>query len=180
MGADTTAKYRGPRPRYPSMTATTLRRASALVLVFGVVLSTVFATTAATAASASIDHEGDTLTVRAESGQTVSGTTSLSADEEVSVRLQGQGAEAFLTSKTTTTGEEGAFEVTFDLSDVDPSAAGPVSVSVVHDGTTLASTEAQFTTASTDTGDSTGNAPGFGVLAALCGLVGAAALARRR
>lgn len=161
------------------MRATTFRRTSVLVLAFGVVLSTAFATTAVTAASASVDHEGDTLTLRAESGQTVSGTTSLPSGAELSVRLQGQGSEAFLTSKTTTTGESGAFEVTFDLSDVDPSAAGPVSVSVVHDGTTLASTEAQFAAPADDT-TSTGNGPGFGVIAALSALVGAAALARRR
>jgi hypothetical protein len=159
------------------MTGTTLRRASAVTLVLGTVLSTVFASTALAAASASLDREGDSLTLRAESGRAVSGSTSLPADAGVSVRLRGQGEEVFLKSKATTTADDGSFEVTVDLSGVDAASAGPVTVAAIHDGTTLTTTEAQFVTGSSGDGDSSGTGPGFGVLAVLCALVGASAAA---
>jgi hypothetical protein len=164
------------------MTNATLHRASVLALVLGVTLSTGFAVTAATAASASVDHEGDALTLRAESGQTVSGTTSLSGDAEVTVRLRGAGDSAFLQSATTTTDDAGDFEATFDLGDVDAADAGPVTVTVRHDGTTLTTVDAQLDASETADGGSSGTGPGFGIAAALgaAALLGATALARRR
>lgn len=64
-------------------------------------------------------HDGDQLTLEPAEGQTVRGETDMDEGTELSVRLRSSGESPFLKSRTTTVDDSGAFEATFDLSDVD-------------------------------------------------------------
>lgn len=85
--------------------------------------------------NATIHHEGDRLTLEAAPGQTISGTTTLTPGEPVSVRLRSTSESPFLRTIETTTGANGSFEGQVDLHNVDPGAT--FEVVVLHDGTQL-------------------------------------------
>lgn len=128
--------------------------------------------------------DGDTLTLHPQPGQTVSGTTNLGPGQSVTVRLRSSGSNPFIRSAETTADADGAFSVTFDLSDVEAPAtatasvyaggdqvAGPVEVAIVAEPTATATT--------TDEPTATPGQPGFGAGIALVGLL-VGLLARRR
>lgn len=76
--------------------------------------------TGATQADVEFTHEGDSLTLAAASGQPVTGTTTYGEGVDLTVRLRSSGSSPFMTSRQTTVATDGTFDVTFDLSDVDP------------------------------------------------------------
>lgn len=80
-------------------------------------------------------YEGEQLTLQAEADQVVEGRTDLGEGENVSVRLRSTGENPFLKTRTATVDDDGAFEATFDLSDVEGDA--DVGVVVRHDDTRL-------------------------------------------
>lgn len=120
---------------------TALLAAGPLVVVLTLVVSAPVAgatanTQSTPSESATIDHEGDRLTLEAAPGQTISGTTTLGPDESVSVRLRSASGSPFLRTIETTTGANGSFEGQVDLHNVDPGAT--FEITVLHDGTELA------------------------------------------
>jgi PGF-CTERM protein len=136
-------------------------------------------------ATLSLRYQGDGPTFRPTAGQTVRGETTLSPGTELTVRLRSSGDEtAFLRSQSTTVAENGSFAVSFDMRDLQDADDTEVTVTVRADGQQQAEAEGQLVTDPTatpsDTPSSDTNVPGFGVLVALLGLVGAAALAARR
>jgi PGF-CTERM protein len=136
-------------------------------------------------ATVSLRYEGDGPTFRPTAGQTVAGETTLSPGTELTVRLRSSGeGTPFLRSKSTTVAENGSFAVSFDMRDLQDADAGEVIVAVRADGQQQALVEGQLetdpTATPTDTQSSDSTVPGFGVLVALLGLVGAAALAARQ
>lgn len=105
------------------------RRAALLLAVLAVVgagaVATATAGTTASAApaaeNATLDHDGDELTLEAAGGQVVSGTTTLPPGSEVTVRLRAADGESrFVKEKTATVQDDGAFLVLFDLTIADP------------------------------------------------------------
>lgn len=83
-----------------------------------------------------VEYEGDALTLQSAPEQAVEGTTDLAAGTEVTVQLRSSGAgQPFLKQATTTVGEDGRLEATFDLSSVEPGAA--FTVTVRADGETV-------------------------------------------
>lgn len=81
----------------------------------------------------SLDYQGDRVTVKQASSQTISGATSLSPGTELLVKLRSTEAP-FLKEETVTVGDDGTFGATFDLSTVVPS---DFTVRIVVDGTVL-------------------------------------------
>jgi PGF-CTERM protein len=136
-------------------------------------------------ATVSLRYQGDGPTFRPTAGQTVRGETTLSPGTELTVRLRSSGAEtAFLRSQSTTVAENGTFAVSFDLRDLQDASDTVVTVTVRASGQQQAQVDGRLetdpTATPTDTPSSGTNVPGFGVLVALLGLVGAAALVARR
>lgn len=95
--------------------------------------------------NATVDHEGENLTLATETGQTVSGTTTLSEGTQVAITVRGTGSSPFLRRTQATVGPDGAFSATMDFSELDAAAVGTPTLTV-HRGTDqLASIEVEFT-----------------------------------
>lgn len=93
---------------------------------------------------ATVDHEGDTLTLETETGRTIAGSSTLDPGTTVTVMLRGSGEEPFLKNFETTTGEDGTFSVTVDLADLDAEKAEPAVLMVRADGETLTQLDVTF------------------------------------
>ncbi|WP_255150010.1 BGTF surface domain-containing protein [Halorarius halobius] len=91
--------------------------------------------TEAPSETASLEYEGDAVTLRSATGQTVSGTTSLDAGQHVAVRMHGSGESPFLKSQSATVTDDGTFSVAYNMSGVDEGSQ--FRVVVVHDGERL-------------------------------------------
>lgn len=133
-------------------------------------------------ADASIQYDGEALTLHPAAGQAITGTTDLEAGRSVTVRLQSTGdtSPLFIKSETASVGTDGTFRVTFDLSDVEP--PGRATATVVADGEQLAGpVEVQIVQAPSEPSPAveTPGQPGFGVVAALAALVVVIVLGRR-
>lgn len=63
-------------------------------------------------------YDGERLTLEPALDQVVRGETDLERGTELSVRLRSTGENPFLRSATATVDDDGAFEATFDMSDV--------------------------------------------------------------
>lgn len=74
-------------------------------------------------------YDGERLTVDPAPDQVVQGETDLERGTELSVRIRSSGENPFLMSATATVDDDGAFEATFDMSDVPPGTTFEV---VVH------------------------------------------------
>ncbi|ADQ66417.1 hypothetical protein C499_01635 [Halogeometricum borinquense DSM 11551] len=94
--------------------------------------------------SATIVHEGDTLTLHQSTGQTVSGETTLPEGTTLSIRMSSTGdtSPAFLRVSETTVTEHGTFEAHFDMSE--GPKTGTFEVTVSHDGDSLTETEGKI------------------------------------
>lgn len=114
--------------------------------------------------------EGAPVTLAPQDGQTISGTSELDADRNVTVRLRSSGENPFLLSNQVSVGEGGDFSATFDLSDVRAPTNATATVTV--DGETIA--EAQVAVEAARTQTETGGQPGFGVGIAMVALAGLA------
>ncbi|ELZ98463.1 BGTF surface domain-containing protein [Haloferax sulfurifontis] len=102
----------------------------ALLVVVALSLSGVAAADSGTV----IDHPGDELTLDAVDGEHVHGTTPYATGTLIGVRVQSVGdTHPFLVSKAVRVGENGSFDVTFDLSELARLRGGPVKVSVRRD-----------------------------------------------
>jgi PGF-CTERM protein len=154
---------------------------------------------AVTLGDATLDHEGEMLSLVNGSDATVSGSTTLAPDSEVVVRVRSSGENPFLKSQAATVAEDGSFEATFDLgaqasgTDTTVSVYGanrtltevdavvvaePTSTptdSPTPDGTTDSPTDA-----GTTPGGSSGHGPGFGVAVGLLAIVAGGLLGARR
>ncbi|WP_363466899.1 BGTF surface domain-containing protein [Halogeometricum borinquense] len=94
--------------------------------------------------SATIVHEGDTLTLHQSTGQTISGETTLPEGTTLSIRMRSTGdtSPAFLRVSETTVTEYGTFEAHFDMSE--GPKTGTFEVTVSHDGDSLTETEGKI------------------------------------
>ncbi|AKU07192.1 MULTISPECIES: BGTF surface domain-containing protein [Haloferax] len=80
-----------------------------------------------------IDHSGEGLTLDAADDEHIHGTTSFSSGTLIGVRVKSVGdTHPFLVSKAVRVGENGTFDVTFDLSELSQLRGGPVQVSIRH------------------------------------------------
>lgn len=70
----------------------------------------------------------------------VRGETSLTPGTDLSVRVRSTGDSPFIRTRTATVAPDGTVRVRVDLADIDPGT--PVTVSLAHDGTTLAERQA--------------------------------------
>ncbi|GAA0257828.1 BGTF surface domain-containing protein [Halobaculum roseum] len=168
------------------MRPSTHRRVAAIAVLLIAVAGLTGA--AAGASDASLSTVNETVRVHAVEDATVTGTTDLDAGENASVRVQSTGdtAPRFFRSRQVSTGENGTVAATFDFSEHAP--GDTFSVTVVHDGSTIAEAEGEVVAddvAVTRTGtpetttETTG--PGFGIGAAAAAVcLGAAFMARRR
>jgi PGF-CTERM protein len=160
-------------------------RLDGALLAVLVVAGAVFGSTAAVTAQSgvSIAHEGDELTVPPAEKATISGESDLPAGTTLTVRVQSTGdtePRFIRTADDVTVSEDGSFSATFDFSN--RSAGDTFEVTVVRNGTALASTEGRVS-ADAETTETTSSQPlpGFGVTVALAALLGSAlVLARRR
>lgn len=85
---------------------------------------------------ATIDGEGETVTLQAGPGQEIAGETSLDAGASVTVRVESDSAERpFLVAKETIVRDGGTYSTHLDVSDVQPGT--PIRVAVLHDGEQL-------------------------------------------
>lgn len=132
------------RRRLTSLLAVALLTLVVSVPVAGATVTTAAGTQSTPAENATIDHDGDRLTLEAAPGQTISGTTTLPSGEPVSVRLRSTSESPFLRTIETTTGANGSFEGQVDLHNVDPGAA--FEITVLHDGTELTTDSGVVTT----------------------------------
>ena len=135
--------------------------------------------------NASFDAQYEAVRLRATENATVTGQTNLSAGTEVTLRIQSvsDAENPFLKTTTATVTEGGDFQVTVDLSMVDPPVGAELTLQTESAGT-VATADAQVvspeaTTAGATTTTET-TSPGFGLVAGGCALLGAALLARRR
>ena len=92
---------------------------------------------------ATLDYDGDRLSLAGAPNQTVAGEADLAVGSELTVRLQSTGGSPFLHQATTTVGDDGGFAATVDLSAVSENAAAAVSVR--HDGAELVNASARVT-----------------------------------
>ena len=138
-------------------------------------VATLVVTESSAPPNASIDFEGQAVTLRPDGGAVVEGTADLQAGRKLMVRLRSDGDSPFLKSKQATVGPEGSFAVTFDLTEVQTPANATVIVSL--EGERLAEAPVEVVEAQEET-ESPGM-PGFGVGAALAGLAAVALLANR-
>lgn len=123
-----------------SLTLAALVATSALLAA---VPATAAATADAAAPEASIEHDGDRLTLTAGRAQSISGEASLAAGESVEVRVASRsGSSGFIKSREATVARDGSFRALFDFSQASP--GGTASVTVTHDGEKLASVTAEF------------------------------------
>ncbi|SEL21066.1 BGTF surface domain-containing protein [Haloferax larsenii] len=136
--------------------------------------------------SVSIVSDGEQVTVTPSDDAAIQGTSNLSADKNLSVRVRASGdtEPAFLKTSEVSVGEDGDFTATFDFSDIP--ANSTFTVTVADDSGTLAEAEgvvvkqAETTSAASTTESSV---PGFGpvtVVGALSALAAGALLVGRR
>ncbi|WP_241430791.1 BGTF surface domain-containing protein [Haloferax elongans] len=128
--------------------------------------------------SVSIVSDGEQVTVTPNDDAAIKGTSNLSADENLSVRVRASGdtEPAFLKTTEVSVGEEGNFTATFDFSDIP--ANSTFTVTVADDSGTLAEADGVVekqaeTTSEASTTDSV--VPGFGPVTAVGALVALAA-----
>ncbi|POG54544.1 BGTF surface domain-containing protein [Haloferax marisrubri] len=157
-----------------------------------------------------IDHSGEGLTLDAADGEHIHGSTPFEPGTLIGVRVQSVGdTHSFLISKVVRVGENGTFDVTFDLSELAQLRGGPVRVSIrrnqqpiyqenatlvtydmpanstltpdVEDAETTTETQ-QPSTTTTETPDSRSGfeVPGFGVGAGIAALLLASLVAYAR
>lgn len=102
-----------------------------------VVAGTVPAQSESDANSSVLDYQGDELTLQNDPDQIIRGTTDLEAGSEIAVRLQstGEGTQ-FIKTRMATVTEDGTFEVTVDMSGIEPKT--PFKITVHHDETVIA------------------------------------------
>jgi hypothetical protein len=92
---------------------------------------------------ATLDYDGDRLSLAGAPNQTVAGEADLAAGSELTVRIVSSGGSPFLHQATTTVGDDGGFAATVDLSGVPENAAATVSVR--HNGAELVNASARVT-----------------------------------
>ena len=154
------------------------------------------------------DESGDDLiSLEADSGQVVTGTTNLAPGSEIDIRLRATGENPFLLSQTVETDAQRNYEASFDLSDravgleFEVTATGPAQTAETVDAVVVESTatetpeptatpteeptatpteEPTATPTEEPTATETPGQPGFGVIVALLAFMAAALLAIRR
>jgi PGF-CTERM protein len=167
--------------------ASNRRRLTALALAAVLVVTAAAAVASPAVAQSDTDPFAlDTEAVESVTNATVSGTTTLDAGTEIQVRLSstGETSPQFLKTKTTTVGSDGVWNATFDLSAIETHDTVGVSVVVTNESDDRSAgfevpIENDRATP-TDSGGSLASAPGFGIGTAVAGLLGSAALLRRR
>lgn len=138
-------------------------RRVALLLAALLVGSTVAVVPAAAVEGATVDHEGDALSLSAGPAQQISGQTDLAAGTDVTVRVAlDDTSTPLLRQQTATVGDDGRFAVTVDLHRAAPESSG--NVTVLADGEQLARTRLRITPCDGDcepvtTEPSAGNSP---------------------
>lgn len=159
----------------------------ALLLTCSTIAGTASVATA-DSASASLVTVNETVRVHPVEDAAIRGTTDLEPGANVSVRLQsaGETSPRFLKSKEVSVREDGSFVARFNLTRWSP--GDRFSVTVVHNGTQLASADGKFVAqdvpvSPTGTDEaSKSTLPGFGLLtavSAICGLLVLAGWLRR-
>ena len=83
--------------------------------------------------SASFDTDNDEVTVQNTEGQSISGTTSVAAGTNLTVRVRATGDSPFLKTTEVTVQEDGTFSGTFDFSDVSENVSFTASVRSIDD-----------------------------------------------
>lgn len=108
--------------------------------------------------TATIDSDGEVLTLDPAPEQVVTGTTSLEEGSEIAVVLVVRSETPFQRTQQVEVGAGGAFSATFDLGDASPNTPFTLVVEYETDsGTVIASDRVRGTTASTtETSDGTG------------------------
>ncbi|AFK18819.1 PGF-CTERM sorting domain-containing protein [Haloferax mediterranei ATCC 33500] len=178
-----------------------------VVFVFLLLLSTPGAVVAD--GSTVINYQGDSLVLDADTDQHISGTTPFEAGAVIGIRIKSVGGtHPFLVSKPVRVGENGTFDVSFDLSELAPLRGGAVQITVRHNETaiyelngtvvtgnmpedstftpipgadeTTTTTERTTTIRSTTDSMSGFEIPGFGVGTAIISLLSVVLLARTR
>jgi len=157
----------------------------AVLVVAGVVFASTAVVTAQNESSVSLVDDGDDLVVPAIEDATIRGESDLAPGTTLQVRVQSTGdtqPRFIRTASDVTVSEDGSFSATFDFSN--QSAGDTFAVTVVRNGTELASTDGRIgsdvATTETET-TSSQPLPGFGVAVAVAALLGSAfVLARRR
>ncbi|MFB6069538.1 MAG: BGTF surface domain-containing protein [Halanaeroarchaeum sp.] len=91
------------------------------------------------AETATIDDGGTGVALEATGNQTITGTTSLSAGANVTVRVRSSGDAPLLQTRSVAVGENGTFSASFDLSGATPGT--DLTVAVLHGSETLAETD---------------------------------------
>ncbi|WP_430639312.1 BGTF surface domain-containing protein [Haloferax volcanii] len=105
-----------------------------LIVTLAVVVALSLSGVVAADSGTAIDHAGDELTLDAVDGEHVHGTTPFAPGTLIGVRVKSVGdTHPFLVSKAVRVGENGSFDVTFDLSEMAQLRGGPVQVSVRRD-----------------------------------------------
>jgi len=138
-------------------------RGTAVLLAALLVGSTVAVVPAAAVEGATVDHEGDALSLSAGPAQQISGQTDLAAGTDVTVRVAlDDTSTPLLRQQTATVGDDGRFAVTVDLHRAAPESSG--NVTVLADGEQLARTRLRITPCDGDcepvtTEPSAGNSP---------------------
>ena len=152
-----------------------------LALVATLVLSA-----AAVPATAQADEEPfqlETESVSSTAEVTIAGTTTLDPGTELQIRVQSAGETdpQFLKTQAATVGEDGSWNATFDLSAVEThdsitiTVAGPDGNQTADFDVPIRNDQSTPTESRSDT-----STPGFGVVVAVAGVLGSAAVLRRR
>ena len=160
-------------------TAALLALATLLVAGTGVAAAT-DAPSAAQAENATINHDGEAVTLVTEPNATVTGETSLEAGTELTVRLRSSNTEnPFLLSNETAVGQDGRFAASFNLTSAPDGAEATLTVRgdgerlaelpvrLVAEPTPTATASPTPAASPTSPGTSSGDGPGFGALAAV-------------
>lgn len=175
---------------YERRTAALLALVTLLVAGTGVAAAT-DVPPAVQAENATVDHDGESLTLVTGPNATVTGETSLEAGTNLAVVVRSSGESPFLFTNGTSVRDDGRFVATFDLSEVPDGAnatltvrAGgdlvEVPVRLVAEQTPTASPTPATTESPTPSNTSSSDGPGFGVLVALAAVSGAALVLGRR
>ncbi|KAB1188835.1 MULTISPECIES: BGTF surface domain-containing protein [Haloferax] len=179
------------------------------IVFFGVLLLVAPASIVASDGGTAIDHQGDEIIIGAATDQRIEGTTPFESGTIIGVRVKSVGeTHPFLVSKAVKVGENGSFDVVFDLSELAPLQGGPIHVEVRHnestiheldgvlvtknmpaestltyapptDGTTSPPSTTTATTTTPDDSSSGIDVPGFGIVAGLVALGSVILLTRR-
>lgn len=112
---------------------------AATVVHDGSTLATATGTVIVPEKDAQFQYDGNVLTLRSQPNQVVKGASTLPEGATLVVRLRSSNSERpFIKSNETTVDVDGAFRVTFDLSDIPPGTT--VRAVALYDGTELATT----------------------------------------